>query len=69
MHFIYKNVNQFYNFKGLHEFKEKFHPEWSPRYMIYPGAANLAACWLAVVQANSGNRNLLGQVFKAQFRG
>ena len=66
MHFVYENVNQFYNFKGLHEFKEKFHPEWSPRYLIYPGAANLAPCWLAVVQANSGNRNLLGQLLKAQ---
>jgi phosphatidylglycerol lysyltransferase len=55
LHWVYENVNQFYNFKGLHAFKEKFHPEWSPRYVIYPGAANLAQAWLAVVQANSGN--------------
>ena len=54
MHWVYENVNQFYNFKGLHSYKEKFHPEWSPRYIIYPGAANLAPGWLAVVQANSG---------------
>jgi phosphatidylglycerol lysyltransferase len=59
MHFIYEHVNQFYNFKGLHSFKEKFHPQWSPRYLIYPGAANLAQAWLAVTQANSGNHNLL----------
>ena len=31
MHWIYQNVNQFYNFKGLHEFRQKFHPDWSPR--------------------------------------
>jgi phosphatidylglycerol lysyltransferase len=64
MHFIYKNVNQFYNFKGLHAFKEKFNPEWSPRYLIYRGTANLAPAWLAVTQANSGSSNLLSGYFK-----
>jgi phosphatidylglycerol lysyltransferase len=59
MHWVYEHVNQFYNFKGLHSFKEKFHPQWSPRYLIYPGAANLAQAWLAVVQANSGSDSLL----------
>ena len=54
MHWIYLHVNRFYNFKGLHAFKEKFHPEWSPRYMIYPGAAGLVQAWLAVIPANSG---------------
>ena len=54
MHFAYEHINQFYNFKGLHEFKEKFMPEWSPRYLIYPDTANLAQAWLAVVRANSG---------------
>jgi phosphatidylglycerol lysyltransferase len=64
MHFIYENVNQFYNFKGLHAFKEKFSPEWSPRYLIYRGTANLAQAWLAVTQANSGNSTLLAGYFK-----
>ena len=64
MHFIYEHVNQFYNFKGLHEFKEKFHPEWSPRYLIYPGAANLAQAWLAVAQASSGSSNILFDYLK-----
>jgi phosphatidylglycerol lysyltransferase len=59
MHWIYEHVNQFYNFKGLHSFKEKFHPEWSPRYLIYPGTSSLAQAWLAVVQANSGMSNFL----------
>jgi phosphatidylglycerol lysyltransferase len=63
MHWIYENINQFYNFKGLHEFKEKFHPNWSPRYLIYPGTANLVQAWLSVVQANSGDSNfILGYV-------
>jgi phosphatidylglycerol lysyltransferase len=64
MHWVYENVNQFYNFKGLHSFKEKFHPKWSPRYLIYPGAANLALGWLAVVQANSGSDNMLSSYLK-----
>jgi phosphatidylglycerol lysyltransferase len=64
MHFIYEHVNQFYNFKGLHAFKEKFQPEWSPRYLIYFGAANLAQDWLAVIRANSGNRNILSEYLK-----
>jgi phosphatidylglycerol lysyltransferase len=54
LHYIYQHINQFYNFKGLHDFKEKFRPTWSPRYLIYPDTASLAAAWLAVVQANSG---------------
>jgi phosphatidylglycerol lysyltransferase len=59
MHFIYEHINQFYNFKGLHAFKEKFQPMWSPRYLIYPGAASLAQAWLAVIQADSGSNNFL----------
>jgi phosphatidylglycerol lysyltransferase len=64
MHWVYENVDQFYNFKGLHSYKEKFHPQWSPRYIIYSGSANLASGWLAVVQANSGSDNLLSSYLK-----
>jgi phosphatidylglycerol lysyltransferase len=64
LHFVYEHVNQFYNFKGLHEFKNKFHPEWSPRYLIYPNPASLPAIWVAVVEANSGTSSLMGGVFK-----
>lgn len=64
MHFVYENVNQFYNFKGLHAFKEKFNPQWSPRYLIYRGAASLAQAWLAVTQANSGSNLLFGYLRK-----
>lgn len=64
MHWVFEHVNQFYNFKGLHSFKEKFQPEWSPRYLSYPGAANLAQAWLAVMRANSGSANLLSSYVK-----
>jgi len=62
MHFIYENVNQFYNFKGLHAFKQKFQPSWSPRYLIYPGTPDLAQAWLAVVRANSGAGEIPGSI-------
>lgn len=55
IHFIYEHVNQFYNFKGLHDFKEKFHPEWSPRYLAYPGPASLLAVEFAITRASSGD--------------
>lgn len=55
LHYIYKNVNQFYNFKGLHAFKEKFHPCWSPRYLVYPNSASLAVIALAISRASSGD--------------
>lgn len=54
LHYIYENVNQFYNFKGLHEFKSKFHPNWSPRYLVYPNPAALPSIALALNSASSG---------------
>lgn len=54
LHFIYEHVNQFYNFKGLHAFKAKFQPEWSPRYLIYPGSASLPAVVTALLRAEAG---------------
>jgi len=35
MEAIYKNVNQFYDFKGLHRAKEKYNPLWMPSYIVY----------------------------------
>jgi phosphatidylglycerol lysyltransferase len=54
LHYLYEHVNQFYNFKGLHEFKEKFHPAWSPRYLAYSGAASLIGVAVALERASSG---------------
>lgn len=54
LNYIYRNVNRFYNFRGLHTFKEKFHPFWSQRYLVYPGAASLPAVSAAILRANLG---------------
>jgi phosphatidylglycerol lysyltransferase len=59
LHFIYDHIDQFYDFKGLHEFKDKYHPQWSPRYIAYPGATSLAAVVLATVEADSGEDGIL----------
>jgi phosphatidylglycerol lysyltransferase len=55
LHYIYEHVNQFYNYKGLHAFKAKFDPEWSPRYLVYPGPTSLPAVAIALVRAHVGD--------------
>ena len=35
--FIYKHGNHFYNFEGLKKFKNKFDPEWEPKYVAFYG--------------------------------
>jgi phosphatidylglycerol lysyltransferase len=34
--FLYEHGEPIYNFQGLRAFKEKFSPEWSPRYLASP---------------------------------
>ncbi len=56
MSYIYRSVNRLYNFKGLHVFKEKFHPNWSLRYLIFPGPTSLPAVSVSLLRANLGGR-------------
>lgn len=59
MHYIFEHISQFYNFKGLHAFKAKFHPTWAPRYLVYPNATALPAIALGLNRASSG-----GNIFR-----
>jgi phosphatidylglycerol lysyltransferase len=34
---IYQNGGRFYNFRGVRLFKDKFDPEWQPRYLVVSG--------------------------------
>jgi phosphatidylglycerol lysyltransferase len=53
VYFLYEHINHFYNFKGLFQYKKKFHPNWSPRYLVYPGPTALPRAAMAVIQANN----------------
>ena len=62
MQYIYTRFNRVYNFHGVYQFKAKFQPEWSPRYLHYRGATSLPAVWVAVLRAHTGERSLLRRV-------
>lgn len=55
LHTIATYASRFFNFKGLHDFKEKFHPQWQPRYLIYPGPASLPLVLSTLLRVHSGN--------------
>ncbi len=38
---LFERGGALYNFQGLRIYKEKFHPQWEPRYLAYPGGLNL----------------------------
>jgi phosphatidylglycerol lysyltransferase len=59
LHYVYEHTNRFYDFKGLHSYKDKYGPEWSSRYLIYPNTAALPAVGAALIQVNTGG-DLLG---------
>ncbi len=39
--FLYEHGETLYRFQGLRAYKEKFHPQWEPRYLVYPGGFQL----------------------------
>ena len=51
LRFIHEHAIRAPNFKGLHFFKEKFNPIWSPRYLIYPGWTSLPSVALGIMRA------------------
>ena len=35
--YIFRHGEHFYNFQGLRQYKEKFNPQWTPKYIACPG--------------------------------
>lgn len=62
---LFQHGEHWYNFRGLRQFKEKFDPAWSPRYLAYPAfwrwpkvlagaAALIAGGWSKILFAPRG---------------
>ncbi len=52
--FVYRHGEDFYNFEGLRQFKEKFQPEWRPRYLAAPGRLALPRVLIEVTRLIAG---------------
>jgi phosphatidylglycerol lysyltransferase len=51
---VYRFGENFYNFQGLREYKEKFDPIWEPRYLASPGGLMLPRILANVAALISG---------------
>lgn len=59
---IYRHGEHFYNFQGLREYKEKFHPVWEPRYLALPGGIALPRVLANIATLVSGGaRGIFGK--------
>ena len=59
---LYRHGEHFYNFQGLRQYKDKFHPVWTPKYLASPGGFALPRIVANVVALIAGG--LTGVVSK-----
>ena len=59
---LFKHAENFYNFQGLHTFKQKFDPVWEPRYLASRGGLYLPRVLTAVSSLVS--RGMTGAVLR-----
>lgn len=52
--FVFRHGEELYNFEGLRRYKEKFLPEWRPRYLAAPGRLALPRVLFDVTTLVSG---------------
>ncbi len=60
---LYENMNSFYGYKNLFQFKKKFNPRWEGRYLIYPAGAELPRIAYALTGLHSSG-GLLQLLFR-----
>ncbi len=59
---LFRHGGAFYNFEGLRAFKNKFDPEWRPRFVaVPPGVSPLAALRDAALLIAGGARSIIGK--------
>lgn len=50
---IYAFTNRFYSFSGLRQYKQKYNPVWSPRYVVYPRDTWLLLDMIAIYRVDN----------------
>lgn len=59
---LYRHGEDYYNFQGLRQFKQKYDPVWEPRYLACPGGLGVAGLLLDIAGLNSrGLRGVIGR--------
>lgn len=53
--FMYRHLNQFYNFQGVHAFKDKFRPDMEPRYLVTTNLSQMVRIATALIRADTGD--------------
>jgi phosphatidylglycerol lysyltransferase len=51
---MFRHGEHFYNFQGLRAYKQKFHPEWRPKYLAVPRGITLPTVLLDVAALIAG---------------
>jgi phosphatidylglycerol lysyltransferase len=55
---LYARGSAAFNFRGLRTFKQKWKPDWQPRYLVYRSDFQLPAIALAVARAGERSGSL-----------
>ncbi|MFC5406195.1 bifunctional lysylphosphatidylglycerol flippase/synthetase MprF [Cohnella soli] len=69
---VYEYGGQWYGFKGLRKYKEKFHPTWEPRYLAYPRRVTLPVLLveliLLIARRPNKERKVKHPIFRASLK-
>jgi phosphatidylglycerol lysyltransferase len=52
--YLFRHGEHFYNFQGLRLYKEKFNPQWHPKYIVCPGGLALPRILINIASLVSG---------------
>ncbi len=52
--YVFHHGEHFYNFQGLRQYKEKFDPIWTPKYLVFPGGMTLPRILADIAHLTAG---------------